>query len=126
MLKQTSGPAARKPPSMEDRARQLDLDEHAQDDGQPFWASHLSHVELLNSYVHAELGGAPHFVDPMTRELLGFEVLVFGHQYLTLSIVSVVRLSGQNALAKRAQDAFGRMHAQEEAQLDRLIRNHAP
>ena len=122
MLKQTSGAAARKPPSMEDRARQLDDDERGKQGGKPFWVSHLGHVEMLNAYVHAELGGAPHFVDPMTRELLGFEALVYGHQYLSLSIVSIVRLSDQNALAARAQDAFARIHDQELKELQRLIR----
>jgi hypothetical protein len=122
LLIRTSGPATRKPPSMEDRARQLDKDEGGKTDGQPFWVSHLDHVEMLNDYVHAELGGAPHFVDPMTRELLGFEALVYGHQYLSLSIVSIVRLSNQNALAERAHAAFARIHPQELAELARLIR----
>jgi hypothetical protein len=122
MLKKTSGAPARKPPSMEDRARQLDDDERSKQAGKPFWASHLDHVEMLNAYVHAELGGAPQFVDPMTRELLGFEALVFGHQYLTLSVVSIVRLSNQNALAGRAQTAFAKIHSQELAELQRLIR----
>jgi hypothetical protein len=122
MLDRTTGPAARKPPSMEDRARQLDDDEDGKDDGKRFWTSHLDHVGMLNSYVHAELGGAVHFVDPMTRELLGFEALVYGHQYLSLSVVSIVRLSDQNALARRAQDAFGRIHDQEIAELNRLMR----
>jgi hypothetical protein len=58
----------------------------------------------------------------MTRELLGFEALVFGHQYLTLSVVSIVRLSNQNALAGRAQTAFAKIHSQELAELQRLIR----
>jgi hypothetical protein len=35
----------------------------------------------------------------MIRELLDFEALVYGHQYLSLSIVSIVPLSHQNALA---------------------------
>lgn len=122
MLKETTGGLARKPPSMEDRARQLDDDEGGKHDGRRFWVSHLGHVEMLNAYVHAELGGVPHFVDPMTRELLGFEALVYGHQYLSLSIVSIVRLSNQNALATRAQDAFARIHDQELEELQRLIR----
>jgi hypothetical protein len=122
MLKETSGAPARKPPSMEDRARQLDDDERGNQDGKAFWVSHLGHVELLNAYVHAELGGAPHFVDPMTRELLGCEALVYGHQYLSLSIVSIVRLSNQNALAARAQAAFARTHDDELEELQRLIR----
>jgi hypothetical protein len=58
------------------------------------------------------------FTDEMTRELLGFEALVFGHQYLTLSIV---RLSNQNASAASAQEAFGRTHRQEMDELRRLI-----
>jgi hypothetical protein len=122
LLKDTTGARARKPPSMEDRVRQLDDDEGAKEDGTPFWMSHLGHVELLNAYVHSELGGTPHFVDPMTRELLGFEALVYGHQYLSLSIVSIVRLSNQNALAIRAQDAFARIHDKELEELQRLIR----
>jgi hypothetical protein len=48
--------------------------------------------------------------------------LVYGHQYLSLSIVSIVRLSDQNALAARAQDAFARIHDQELEELQRLIR----
>jgi hypothetical protein len=107
---------------MEDRARQLDDDERAKKDGIPFWVTHLDHVRMLNDYVHSELGGAPHFTDPMTREPFGFEALVFGHRYLTLSVVNVVRLSGQDALAKRAQDAFARIHGQETTELNRLIR----
>lgn len=122
LLKRMTGAAARKPPSMEDRARQLDDDEGGKDDGKRFWGSHLGHVEMLNAYVHAELGGAPHFVEPMTRELLGFEALVYGHQYLSLSIVSIVRLSNQNALATRAQNAFARIHDQELEEMQRLIR----
>jgi hypothetical protein len=121
MLKQVTGAAARRPPSMEDRACQLDEHERSTD-GKPFWATHLDHVSMLNDYVHAELGGAPRFIDPMTRELLGFEVLMYSHQYLTLSIVSVVRLSDQNALAKRAQEAYDRVHPETNAELNRLIR----
>jgi hypothetical protein len=121
MLRETSGRAARKPPSMEDRARQLDADEGAKSDGQPFWTSHLDHVAMLNEYVHAELGGAPQFVQPKFRELLGFEALVYGHQYLTLSLISTVRLSDLNVLAKRAQRVFDGIHGQEMTQLDRLM-----
>jgi hypothetical protein len=58
----------------------------------------------------------------MTRELLGFEALVFGHQYLTLSIVSVVRLSDHNSLADRAQAAYGRIHSQEMVEMKRLFK----
>jgi hypothetical protein len=58
----------------------------------------------------------------MTCELLGFEALVYGHQYLSLSIVSIARLSNQNALPARAQDALARIHDQEMEELQRLIR----
>jgi hypothetical protein len=122
LLKTARGTAARRPPSMEDRVKQLDADEGAKADGKAFWTSHLDHVALLNDYVHAELGGGGRFTDPMTRELLGFEALVFSHQYLSLGIVSIVRLSGQDALAARAQQAFGRMHDQEMRELHRLIK----
>lgn len=122
LVKTTTGKAARKPPSWEDRVRQLDVDEQTKADGKPFWASHVDHVEMLNDYVHSGLGGSGQFTDPMTRELLGFEALVFGHQYLTLSVVSIVRLSDQNALAARAQAAFARVHGQEMSELNRLLR----
>jgi hypothetical protein len=122
LMKDTTGRASRKPPSMEDRVRQLDEYERASADGKAFWASHLDHVEMLNAYVHSRLDGDAYFTDPMTRELLGFEALVYGHQYLTLSVVSIVRLSDQNALAVRAQAAFGRIHDQELAELKRLIK----
>jgi hypothetical protein len=118
LLRNTTGKAARKPPSWEDRVRQLDEDEGRKDGGKPFWASHVDHVAVLNQYVHSHLGGSVTFTDEMTRELLGFEALVFGHQYLTLSIV---RLSNQNASAASAQEAFGRTHRQEMDELRRLI-----
>jgi hypothetical protein len=76
LMKDTTGRASRKPPSMEDRVRQLDEYERASAGGKAFWASHLDHVEMLNGYVHSRLGGDTHFTDPMTRELLGFEALV--------------------------------------------------
>jgi|tagenome__1003787_1003787.scaffolds.fasta_scaffold20988621_3 hypothetical protein len=122
LLKTTTGAAARNPPSWEDRVRQLDADEADKEDGKPFWATHVAHVEMLNDYVHSHPGGTGQFTDPMTRELLGFEALVFGHQYLTLSVVSVVRLSNQNALAARAQAAFARIHAQEMNEMRRLFK----
>jgi hypothetical protein len=46
----------------------------------------------------------------------------YGHQYLTLSIVSIVGLSDQSALADRAQAASGRNHEHEMSELNRLIR----
>jgi hypothetical protein len=122
LLKTTTGTAARRPPSMEDRVKQLDADESAKTDGKAFWMSHLDHVAVLNDYVHSELGGGGRFTDPMTRELLGFEALVFSHQYLTLGIVSTVRLTEQDVLAARAQEAFGRIHDQEMRELSRLIK----
>ena len=122
LLQTTTGAAARKPPSWEDRVRQLDADEASKKGGKQFWATHVDHVELLNDYVHSHLAGTGQFNDPRTRELLGFEALVYGHQYLTLSIVSIVRLSDQNALATRAQAAYERIHAQEMNELRRLFK----
>ena len=122
LLNTTTGAAARRPPSWEDRVRQLDADEASKQRGTPFWTTHVQHVELLNDYVHSNLGGTGQFIDPMTRKLLGFEALVYGHQYLTLSIVSIVRLSNHNSLANRAQTAYERIHRQEVAELQRLIK----
>jgi hypothetical protein len=122
LLNTTTGAAARNPPSWENRVQQLDADEASKQGGKPFWATHVGHVALLNDYVHSHLGGTGQFIDPMTRELLGFEALVFGHQYLTLSIVSLVRLSDQTALADRAQATFARIHAQEMAEMKRLLK----
>jgi hypothetical protein len=122
LLNTTTGAAARNPPSWEDRVKQLDADEARKQGGKPFWATHVDHVEILDDYVHSHLAGTGQFIDPMTRELLGFEALVFGHQYLTLSIVSLVRLSNHNALADRAQAAFARIHAQEMAEMRRLFK----
>jgi hypothetical protein len=120
LLRETSGAAAKRMPSMENRVRQLDDKERCTPGGKEFWVTHLAHVELLNDYVHANLAG-PNFTDPMTRELLGFEALVYGHQYLTLGIVSAVRLSGQNKLAARAQNAYERLHEREQEELRRLV-----
>jgi hypothetical protein len=106
LVKTTTGAAARNPPSWEDRVRQLDADEADKQEAKPFWASHVAHVAILNDYVHSHPAGTGRFTDPITRELLGFEALVFGHQYLTLSLVSVVRLSNQKRLADRAQTAL--------------------
>jgi hypothetical protein len=122
LLKTTTGAAAKKLPSWEDRVRQLDADEAIKPGGKQFWGTHTGHVELLNDYVHSHLAGTGQFIDPMTRELLGFEALVFGHQYLTLSIVSIVRLSNQNALADRAHAAFARIHNQEMTEMRRLFK----
>ncbi len=121
LLRDTVGSAAKKTPSMENRARQLDDKERSTPDGKEFWVTHLAHVELLNRYVHANIGG-PNFTDPMSRELLGFEALVYAHQYLTLSIVSAVRLSDQNKLAARAQATYERIHETEQKELRRLIK----
>lgn len=121
LLKATTGAAAKRPPSWEDRVKQLDADEAGKAGGKPFWATHVDHVEMLNDYVHSHPGGTGQFSAAMTRELLGFEALVFGHQYLTLSVVSVVRLSDQNALADRAQAAFARIHNQEMSEIRRLF-----
>ena len=101
--------------------RQLDADEARKPDGKQFWGTHVGHVELLNDYVHSHLAGTGQFTDPMTRELLGFEALVFGHQYLVVSIVSIVRFSNQNALADRAHAAYARIHRQEMNELRRLM-----
>ena len=122
LLRHTAGKTARKPPSWEDRVRQLDADEAKKSDGTLFWGTHTDHVDLLNGYVHSDVGAAIIFPDSMTRELLGFQSLVYGHQYLSLSIVSIARLSNQNALAKRAQEAYDRIHHQERTELYRLLK----
>jgi hypothetical protein len=119
MLNVVTGAAARNPPSMEDRVRQLDEDERSSD-GEEFWSTHLDHISLLNDYVHANLSG-PDFPNPVNRELLGFSVLFYGHQYLTLGIVSAVRLSGHNRLASRAQAAYERTHKEQSEELQRLV-----
>jgi hypothetical protein len=121
LLKDTTGKDARKPPSWEDRVSQLDDDEHRKEDGRPFWDSHKAHVEFLNDYVHSSLGGSGQFTDAMTRELLGYEALVYGHQYLTLSIVAIARLSNQNEMCDEAQGAFAEIHGREMEELRRLF-----
>jgi hypothetical protein len=121
LLKNTTGKAARRPPSWEDLVRQLDADERRKPEGIAFWQSHVGHVAELNTYVHSDLGGAVQFVDPRLRELVGFRSVVYGLQYLSLSIVSVVRLSNQNALATRAQAAFNAGHGQKMDELKRLF-----
>jgi hypothetical protein len=109
---------------MEDRAKQLDEDERKNtESGKAFWETHLDHVELLNDFVHAELGGSPIFTDPMTRELLGFEALVYAHQYLSLSIVSVVRLTGLDKPSEQAQAAFAPIHDTGMQELRRLVKD---
>lgn len=87
-----------------------------------FWASHIDHYNLLSNVVHPGFLG-PDFTDPMTRELLGFETLAYGHQYLVLGTVSAVRLSDQNPLPDRAQAAYARIHTTQEAELRRLVRS---
>jgi hypothetical protein len=119
LLTAVTGSAARKPPSMEDRVRQLDKHERSSG-GKEFWTTHLDHVALLNDYVHANLSG-PGFPDPVKRELLGFSALFYGHQYLALGIVSAVRLSDQNRLATQAQAAYERTHQAQSHQLERLV-----
>jgi hypothetical protein len=123
LLRDTTGKDARKPPSWEDRVSQLDEDEHRKENGKPFWDSHKAHVEFLNDYVHSSVGGSGQFTDAMTRELLGYEALVFGHQYLTLSIVAIARLSNQNEMCDEAQAAFGVIHDQETEELRRLFKD---
>jgi hypothetical protein len=122
LLKATTGAAARKPPSWEDRVRQVDADERAKPGGKPYLSSHIGHVEMLNNYVHSHLGGTGQFTDPMTRELLGFEALYYSHQYLVMSIVNIARLTDQEALADRAQAAYARTRRQEAAEFQRLFR----
>ena len=119
LLKAVSGSAAKNPPSMEDRVTLLDKHERSSG-GKEFWATHLHNVALSNGFVHANVAG-PDFPDPVRRELLGFSALFYGHQYLSLGIVSAVRLSGQNELAARAQAAYERTHRAESEELERLI-----
>jgi hypothetical protein len=48
LLAETTGTAARSPPSWEDQVRQLAADENTKEDGKPSWSSHVDHVEVLN------------------------------------------------------------------------------
>jgi hypothetical protein len=121
LLKNVRGRAATKPPSMKDRAVQLDASERSGSGGQEFWVSHISHADMLSDIVHPRFLG-PDFTDPMTRELLGFEAVVYGHQYLSLGIVSAARLSDQNRLADRAKAAIERIHETETKELNRLLK----
>jgi hypothetical protein len=80
MLNAVRGSAARKPPSMEDRVRQLDKAERSSG-GKEFWSTHLDdHVPLLNDYVHANLSG-PDFPDPVKR---GSPCMIVGEVTRTL------------------------------------------
>ena len=76
---------------------------------------------MLNDYVHPHLGGTPNFVDPRTREWLGFNALRYGHQYFAMSLVSICRLSGQSALGARAQAAYARIHGTQTTEMNRLL-----
>jgi hypothetical protein len=58
----------------------------------------------------------------MTRELLGYQALASGHQYLANGVVAAARLSGQSRLARRALDAFGRIHTTQMEELERLTK----
>jgi hypothetical protein len=61
-----------------------------------------AHLCLASSLLPSD---APRqFTDPITRELLGFEALVLGHQYLTLSLVSVAASSARSAAAIHARE----------------------
>jgi hypothetical protein len=106
LLRETTGSAARQPPSFQDRLQQLDADETAKS-GSPFWSSHRQHFKLATDYVHSNLMG-PLFHDPRTRELLGFSSLAHGYQYFSLAAVSAARLAGRNDLVARFHAAYGR------------------
>lgn len=121
LLKVTTGKEARKPPSWEARVAQLEADEGAKPGGKGFWTSHIAHVEMLNDYVHSNLSGTGQFIGPIWRELLGFEALVYGNEYLLGSIIGVARLAGQDELAHRARAAYDRTHDGDMAELERLM-----
>jgi hypothetical protein len=121
LIRNAHGKAARKPPSWEDRVKQLDEQERRTVNGKPFWSSHTELVDRLNPYVHSDLSGAVRYTDPRLRELLGFQAVVYGYQYLSLSVVSVARLSDQHALGARAQAAYDRGHTSKMKELRRLF-----
>jgi hypothetical protein len=121
LLRETTGSAAKKPPSFRDQLKQLDAKEAKAPDGKLFWETHAAHYDLLSDVVHPGFLG-PEFSDPMTHELLGFEALAYGHQYLVIGTVSAVRLADQNALADSAQAAYERVHGVQDAELRRLIK----
>jgi hypothetical protein len=70
LLRDTTGTAARNPPSFADRLRQLDEHEKTTG-GTPFWQSHDGQVRVSTDHVHTRLAG-PLFSDPSSYELLGF------------------------------------------------------
>lgn len=121
LFRQTKGRAAKKPPSFKDRLKSLDDVERNSPDGKEFWLSHLGHHELLSEVVHEGFLG-PNFTDPMTRELLGFEAIVYCHQYLVLGIVCAARLSDQSRIAELAQAAYARNKPMQDEELKRLIK----
>jgi hypothetical protein len=121
LLETTEGPAAKKAPSLADRTRQLDAMERRAPEGREFWVSHLGHVAMLADVVHPGFLG-PTFTDQMTRELLGFNAIAHGHQYLVLGSVAAANLSDQRRLARRAQDAYARIHPTQRDELERLIK----
>jgi hypothetical protein len=77
---------------------------------------------LAGAPFQSVLGAPPRpiFVDPATRELLGFEALVFAYQYLSLSIVSVVRAAICPILPTGLRRRTSVCTTQELAELQRL------
>lgn len=120
LLRNVRASAAKAMPSFKDQLKQLDANER-KSDGKEFWVSHAGQYGMLNDVVHPGALG-PDFTDPMTRELFGFNAIVYGHQYLSLGIVSAVRLSDQSARSDRAQAAYGRVQPTQQAELKRLIK----
>ena len=76
---------------------------------------------MLSDIVHPGLLG-PDFTDPMTRELLGFEAIAYGHQYLALGAVAAARLADLNGLERRVLVAYSRIHETQTRELKRLIK----
>jgi hypothetical protein len=120
LVNHTMGQAAKRPPSFEDRLRQLDDHERSIDGGIPFWESHLQGVELANDFVHANLAG-PLFTDAKTHELLGFQALAVGYQYFSIGLIGAARLAGRDDIVEHANRLYERTAATRLEQRDKLL-----
>jgi hypothetical protein len=118
LVRETTGKAARKPPSFEDRLRQLDKHEE-ETGGEQFWRSHAGQIAVSNDHVHTTMAG-PMFGISKAHELLGFSTLAYGHQYLTLGAVSAARVAGLDQMAERFTEAYRRVVDLQRRQLGKL------
>jgi hypothetical protein len=121
LIASVTGEAARKPPSFEDRLRQLDDHERSIEGGIPFWVSHTAGVEMSNTFVHSNLVG-PMFTDDRTNELLGFQSLAVGHQYFCIGFVSIARLAGRSDVVEKINAGYERVAAIQSEQRSKLIK----